>query len=259
MDKAIIAIAGCKNSGKSSLCKYIQYIIARIDGSILEDPFSGEFTNKNLTQVTKDASKNVYISKNGSFYNVAHLSKDPPVEVQSFASPIKEMCVNVMGLPSEFVYGSDEEKNQLTPYVWENLPEHIRINFGKSGSMSAREIMQVIGTDIFRNYFSNNIWVEALVRRIKNSKAEVVLIDDLRFNSEAEILMKHETMFIHLQRMWGLGGSHLSENGLDLNMFSGYPHYVSIPDVDIVAKNNMAFNSIKEYFNYVATRKKQSS
>ena len=89
--KAVIAIAGCKNSGKSSLCRYISFLVARVDGLINGDPLSGSFSNKHLAQVPRDGGKKVYITNNGSTYHEALLSKEPNVEVLSFAGPLKEI------------------------------------------------------------------------------------------------------------------------------------------------------------------------
>ena len=251
--KAVIAIAGCKNSGKSSLCKYISFLVARVDGLIANDMFAGAFDNRHLAQVAKDGSKKVYLSQDGSTYNEAKLIHEPNVDFISFADPVKDICVNSLGLSDDQVYGADQEKNTFTKYLWENMPDHIKHGYGgeKSGNLTAREVMQIVGTVIFRNYFSKNVWVDCLMSRVHHSSADVVLVDDLRFDSEAEALMAHGAMVIHLQRMWGRGGLHKSENGLNLDLFKGYPHFCSVPDIDIMAKNDMAFRSIKEYFKHV--------
>ena len=251
--KAVIAIAGCKNSGKSSLCRYISFLVARVDGLINGDPLSGSFSNKHPAQVPRDGGKKVYITNNGSTYHEALLSKEPNVEVLSFAGPLKEICTDVLGLSGNQVYGTEDDKNSSTKYMWENMPVNVRDGYGlnKSGAMTAREVMQVLGTDMFRTYFNNNIWVDCLVDKTDRSKADVVLIDDLRFNSEAITLMQKGAMIMHLQRKWKEGGSHKSENGLDLSIFEGYSHFYSIPDVDMTNKNEIAFKSIKEYFQHV--------
>jgi len=259
--KAVIAIAGCKNSGKSSLCRYLTYLIARVDGLIVGDRLAGSFDNRMLAQVPKDASQKVYITDNGRNYNEARLKRDPNVETLSFAGPIKEFCVNVLNLEYNSIYGSDDEKNSVTQYAWENMPEHIKsaYNSEKSGSMTSREIMQILGTDIFRNYFSQSIWVDCLINRVKKSDADVIFVDDLRFNNEAVALMKEDAMIIHLQRMWGKGGVHKSENGLDLSLFTGYPHFYSIPDVDIMSKNDIAFRATRKYFEHVIRKQDEPS
>jgi hypothetical protein len=259
--KAVIAIAGCKNSGKSSLCRYLTYLVARVDGLIINDKLAGSFDNRLLAQVSKDASQKVYITDNGRNYIEAKLKKDPNVETLSFAGPIKEFCVNVLNLEYESVYGTDDQKNSVTQYVWENMPSGIRgeCGFEKSGSMTSREIMQVLGTDIFRNYFSQSIWIDCLINKVKKSDADVIFVDDLRFNNEASALMKEDAMIVHLQRMWGQGGSHKSENGLDLSLFTGYPHFYSIPDVDIMSKNDIAFRATRKYFEYVIRKQDELS
>lgn len=258
---AAIAIAGCKNSGKSSLCKYIYHLVARIEGLIVDDPYSGEFTNKLLIQMINPEGVGMYVSSGDSTYKRVKISGEPSVEMTSFASPVKKICTDILGLETCQVYGSDEEKNTLTKYEWENMPSHIKDGYGtdKSGKITAREVMQIIGTDIFRNYFSKNVWVDCLMERVNSSKSELVLIDDLRFDSEAEALMKHGAMVIQLERMWGQGGAHKSENGLNLDLFTGYPHFYSIPDGDILDKNEKAFQAIKEYFKHVVTTKRNIS
>ena len=125
--------------------------------------------------------------------------------------------------------------------------------------MTSREIMQVLGTDIFRNYFSQSIWIDCLINKVKKSDADVIFVDDLRFNNEASALMKEDAMIVHLQRMWGQGGSHKSENGLDLSLFTGYPHFYSIPDVDIMSKNDIAFRATRKYFEYVIRKQDELS
>ncbi len=259
--KAVIAIAGCKNSGKSSLCRYLSYLIARVDGLIINDKLSGAFDNRLLAQVPKDASQKVYITDNGRNYVEAKLKREPNIETVSFAGPIKDFCLNVLDIDYESIYGSDEQKNKPTKYVWENMPEHIRnaYNTSRSGQMTAREIMQILGTDIFRNYFSQSVWVDCLISRVQKSDADVIFVDDLRFNNEAIALMKEDAMIIHLERMWGQGGSHKSENGLDLSLFTGYPNFYSIPDVDIMSKNDIAFKATRKYFEYVLRKQDELS
>ena len=49
------------------------------------------------------------------------------VKMYSFADMLKEkVCMDVMGLTYEQCYGTDEEKNSVTTYMWERLPREIR-------------------------------------------------------------------------------------------------------------------------------------
>lgn len=44
-----------------------------------------------------------------------------------FAAPIKNFCVDIFGLPYELVWGSDEQKETLTHYRWEDMPHYLDI------------------------------------------------------------------------------------------------------------------------------------
>jgi len=48
------------------------------------------------------------------------------VKRYSFADGLKNFLVDIMGLRHEQVWGTDEQKNSKTSYLWENLPEFIR-------------------------------------------------------------------------------------------------------------------------------------
>jgi hypothetical protein len=83
------------------------------------------------------------------------------------------------------------------------------------GFMTAREIMQVVGTDVFRNYFDDSVWVNATLRSIDNSDAKVILISDVRFPSEVESLIIEGATVIRLLRDVCDKDSHSSETALD--------------------------------------------
>jgi len=153
------------------------------------------------------------------------------VIVLSFADALKQkVCKDVLGLTEEQVNGTDEQKNSHTMYRWENIPYEIRqknhrgiehasngeiCNYIKpTGFMTAREIMQIVGTDVFRNYFDDSVWVNATLRTIKNSNARVVLISDVRFPSEVNSLT-NKGYVIRLLRDICETDPHASETALD--------------------------------------------
>jgi hypothetical protein len=152
--------------------------------------------------------------------------------IYSFADALKKkVCIEVMGLTHAQCYGNDEQKNSLTNYKWENLPTDVLIsnNLGYEeagpdrimypklpfGFMTAREIMQVVGTDIFRNYFDDNIWVNATFRQIKKDSYRYALISDIRFPSEVEGVLENGGTIIRLMRDVCESDSHSSETALD--------------------------------------------
>lgn len=146
--------------------------------------------------------------------------------ILSFAQPIKEFAINVMGLTREQVWGTDKQKNTLTPYQWENLPgsiQGIRLTDvelqdkqyweKRYGQMTAREVMQVFGTDIMRAWH-NSIWAECGIRRALESASSLVLFSDVRFPNECEAIRNTGGKVIRLLRSPFMD-SHKSENALD--------------------------------------------
>ena len=94
---------------------------------------------------------------------------------------------------------------------------------------------------------------KADVARMQNAR-ELMERQDQTFRTmslRGEAAKKKKCNALALQRKWKEGGSHKSENGLDLSIFEGYSHFYSIPDVDMTNKNEIAFKSIKEYFQHV--------
>jgi len=150
----------------------------------------------------------------------------------SFADSLKKkVCMEVMGLTRKQCYGTDEQKNTLTEYKWENLPRYIRYDNKRgckyapngevsqhilpTGFMTARSILQVVGTDIFRRFFNDNIWVETTFRVIEKDNPEIAIIEDVRFPSEVTSIINRGGYIIRLLRDVCDDDFHSSERSLD--------------------------------------------
>lgn len=196
------------------------------------------------------------------------------VKVYSFADELKNFLINGMGLKREQVWGTDADKNSLTEYEWEDVPQFIRWDFNgrwyklnngderfittqqvpafekasdvetayweliqkgdntptlKTGKMSARELMQVFGTDVMRRMFSDRIWVNACLRAIERDNPTIALIPDMRFPSEFAPLYEKGTHIIRLMRDVSKGDQHPSETALDNWDWSKYEKVLVIP------------------------------
>ena len=72
----------------------------------------------------------------------------------SFAQTMKSVAINFFGLKHRQVFGSLEDKNSLTSYLWEDLPHYSEIKSNRLnppiGQMTAREFLQEFGTGIAR-------------------------------------------------------------------------------------------------------------
>lgn len=114
------------------------------------------------------------------------LSKELSNKVYSFADPLKQdICMNMLGLTYDQCYGSDNDKNSLTDIMWQNIPGYTG---DLVGPMTAREVMEVIGTNIFRK-IKNNVWVQATLSTIKKENPDIAIIADCRFPNEVDQIL----------------------------------------------------------------------
>jgi len=103
---------------------------------------------------------------------------------------------------------------------WEDL---------RIGAMTARELMQVYGTDVMRRMFGDAIWVNALSRSIDQDKPDIAVIPDLRFPSELKPIYALNGHIVRLLRDVSRGDQHPSEISLDGWDWSSYERAIVIP------------------------------
>lgn len=107
-------------------------------------------------------------------------------KIYSFADPLKEdICINILGLTYDQCYGSDDDKNTSTDLCWQ----------GKQ--LTAREAMEIIGTEIFRK-LKNSVWVDATINKISKENYDVAIIVDCRFPNEADAILDKNGYVIRL-------------------------------------------------------------
>ena len=192
-DKLIIGISGKKQSGKSTLYEFVKL-------------------NK----------ENLFIG-------------DVTIDKVDMADPLKEMIVNIMGVDKKLVYGSEQEKNMLTQYKWKDLPYHNvnQANLRASEYMTGRELMQQVGTNIFRK-MNPNIWVDAAINRMKKTEADIVFCCDVRFPEEVMAIKNNGGIVIRLTKRKNnsvASAEHESEKRLDKEVFDW-------SNFDVIIDNN---------------------
>lgn len=128
-------------------------------------------------------------------------------KIYNFADPLKQdICMNILGLTYEQCYGTDEEKNTMTECYWNN------------NQMSAREVMQVVGTDMFRK-MQTNVWSEATIRKINKDQPPLAIIADCRFPNEVQAVKNAGGIVIKLTRN-PYNSNHASETALDPDKYN---------------------------------------
>jgi DNA primase len=124
------------------------------------------------------------------------------VKVYNFADPLKkDICINILGLTYDQCYGTDEQKNELVNCVWNNQ------------QLTAREVMQFIGTDIFRT-MQQGVWTNATINKILKEKPDMAIVADCRFPNEVQAIKNVGGIVIKLTRN-PFNSNHDSETALD--------------------------------------------
>lgn len=218
-----------------------------------------------------------------------YLDQIGEVKYYTFADELKNFLITGMGLRHEQVWGTDAEKNTLTEYYWEGLPEYIRWEFGgqcvrkyedqdvisryyckpsmvektyweifytsaigrpvdlKIGKMTARELMQLFGTNLMRCMFSDRIWVNSLFRAVERDNPSVAIIPDMRFPSEFAPIYERGGFIIRLTRDVSNGDQHPSEIALDSWCWSQYDRVLVVPaDVTIDSCRDLSISWLKK-------------
>lgn len=126
-------------------------------------------------------------------------------KIYNFADPLKLLCMNILGLEHRQCYGSDSEKNELVDCYWDNH------------QLSAREVMQIVGTDIFRR-MKQNVWSGATINEIFRDRADLSVIADCRFPNEVMAIKDAGGIVIKLNRN-PYNSFHASEIALDTDQY----------------------------------------
>jgi hypothetical protein len=111
----------------------------------------------------------------------------------SFASPLKEMACNVFWW-DEMLLNELEYKQEVA--LWpDGSPQSVDPVTGRA--RTRREILQLLGTDVFRNMVDKEFWVNQLIQGIKadNEPNDVWVVTDCRFQNEFDALSE---AFTHL-------------------------------------------------------------
>lgn len=173
-------------------------------------------------------------------------------KVYNFADPLKkEICMNILGMTYEQCYGSDEQKNSLTDILWTNMPGYdeswsLSEPQDPSGYMTARQVMQLVGTNIFRK-MKHNVWADATINTINREKPDIAVIADCRFPNEVESVKRAGGVVIKLNRNL-YHSNHESEVALDENNYSSdnFDLVIHNESLTIIEQNRAILNFLKQ-------------
>ncbi len=117
------------------------------------------------------------------------------IQEASFAKPLRQILGILYGISDELLY-DDTKKDMLVDVTWEELQLD---SDGRQGQMTLRELLQVFGTDLCRELWSENVWAQIPFRKNYPDNT-LVLITDARFENELRMSKKHQGINIHIVR-----------------------------------------------------------
>lgn len=122
---------------------------------------------------------------------VGDLLEQKGFKKDSFAAPLKDAVSCIFNWPRELLEGDTEVSRNWreTPDLfWSEKFERL---------FSPRLALQLMGTEAGRNIFHEDVWVLAMINRVKNSN---VVITDVRFKNEIQYIQNNGGHVIRIKR-----------------------------------------------------------
>lgn len=134
------------------------------------------------------------------FFAVA-MSKEKPgfkVRIRAFADPLKKFCMEYIGLSHDACYGEDADKDAIFGTwgeVFDGNVFQVKYDMCSEDPISGRTIMQVVGTDIFRESFRDTFWIDMMqnvtIPNAREDNIDLLFITDMRFRNEVDMVKRN--------------------------------------------------------------------
>lgn len=142
-----------------------------------------------------------------------------------FSKPMKDACRAIFGWDDRHLYG--------------DLKEVVDARFG----CSPRQALQTLGTEWGRDCIGENLWVD--IAKDRMTKADNIVISDVRFNNEAQIIREMGGVIVNIARDKAYSiNIHSSEEGIEGNL------------IDIQIINNGTIEQMHKEIEYIFLNKK---
>ncbi len=243
-DSKIVAISGRLKSGKTTVLNYLYGLtITNLDlegAGKLADSF--EITDNGKLVLRKgDVFMPFEPRERGDL--ISHYGIDKHIKYYGFADALKQdVLINLLGLTERQCY-DEKGKDEPTHLKWNDMPgvltdkelcekletrgfkkdcidSHILLYpAGRDAFMTGREVMQHVGTEIFRRIYGP-VWIKRTLNKIKVDKPALAVIEDLRYPNEFFGVKEEGGKVIRLAReVKNKNSKHISETALDHNNF----------------------------------------
>jgi hypothetical protein len=113
----------------------------------------------------------------------------------SFAASLKDACAMLFDWPRHLLEGDPKESREWREIVDPWWSEKLGIS-----NFSPRYALQIMGTDVLRNHFNQDIWFLTVENRIRKNPDQNVVISDVRFPNEIEFIRKQGGILARINR-----------------------------------------------------------
>jgi len=197
----IIAFSGKKQSGKNTACNFI-YSLYMVNTNTFKDIWLNSrgfiCVKKQDDSIIESIDIQKYYMGVGEIdYEVNEVIQylSSTIKIYSFADSLKrDVCMNILGLSYEQCYDEDI-KNTFTHLKWDDMPT---MSY-KRGFMTGRDVMEYIGTGIFRHIYPK-CWHNSTINKISIDQPKIALNNDTRFPDEIEEIKNNNGVVIRLTR-----------------------------------------------------------
>lgn len=123
------------------------------------------------------------------------LVEDYNFRQDSFASSLKDACAAIFGWPRNMLEGDTKESRE-----WREIVDTWWANKLGIENFSPRYALQIMGTDVLRNHFNQDLWFLTVENRIRQNPNQHVVISDVRFPNEIDFIRKQGGILIQINR-----------------------------------------------------------
>jgi|TARA_R110001606_G_scaffold369923_3_gene526165 hypothetical protein len=172
----------------------------------------------------------------------------------SFAAPLKDMCSNIFGWDRKLLEGDTTEGREFR-----ETPDMFWTKKLGVPHFTPRLALQLMGTEVMREHFNTDIWLNSLEYRLLKQHKEdpCVVISDARFRNELDLIKRMGGVLIWVQRgelpVWFETASNAHDNVINRKImttkykdvhesewnWAGYP-------VDYIISNNGTFEELQD-------------
>jgi hypothetical protein len=133
--------------------------------------------------------------------------------VLNYADALKGLCSDMFEIPMDYFTSEYRKEHEtinikLSRATIKEILKRSRVAvysdkvFGLSDTIAVtpRQLLQLVGTDIFRKHVDTEYWVKLLEYKLDDFSSDNIIVADVRFNNEAAMVQRNKGSVILIER-----------------------------------------------------------